>query len=406
MWTTLLTTIKVNVREKSNLLWLFFFPILMASLFWGMFSGLTNIQVEAQNFAVVHDSNWNSVPGADSLVASLAGKNSSHTKLIVPTVVKSLGEAKERVNVKKDSGYLYVTDQGSLGIAISDDMYNKVTNTLSSSTAGVVLSSLRSIITQFNHAADSVEGVSESGNPAKAQQTIAEYVKASAASAGLTYTHDRSLTHFAPDQFARYYYALLGMVCMMSMSFAISSITSAQANLSPLGARRSVAPQAKWRQFGAIMIASWLTSFASMAVSFCYIRYVCDIVMGGREGLAIAALFVASFTATALGLLVGAIPRLSHGVKTGISTGIACFGALFAGLYGTFAMNISDAISRDAPALDLINPVKQVSNLFYDLLYYDSLQPFVQTIMILLITGAICVALSISIMRRRSYANL
>ncbi|MFT9283275.1 MAG: hypothetical protein ABF517_07500, partial [Bifidobacterium sp.] len=86
MWTTLLTTIKVNVREKSNLLWLFFFPILMASLFWGMFSGLTNIQVEAQNFAVVHDSNWNSVPGADSLVASLAGKNSSHTQLIVPTV--------------------------------------------------------------------------------------------------------------------------------------------------------------------------------------------------------------------------------------------------------------------------------------------------------------------------------
>ncbi|MFT8704320.1 ABC transporter permease [Bifidobacterium aquikefiricola] len=416
MWTTFLTTIKVNLREKSNLLWLFIFPILLASLFWGMFSGLTNSHIQAQNFAVVHDSNWESVAGADSLVTALAGKNTNGTKLIHPTTVSSVSVAKKRVQTKHDNGYLFVNDQGSFSLAISDDLYTEVTDPLSSSTAGITISSLRSIITQFNHSqatlkalaathpAASMQERMESQNQARAQ--IERYVTASAASATLKYTRNHSLTHFAPDQFARYYYALLGMVSMMSMSFAIVSITTAQANLSYVGARRSIAPLPKWRQFIAILLASWLTSFLSLVLSFCYIRFVCNIAVGGREPLAIVALLIASFTATTFGLLIGTIPRLSRGAKSGISTAIACFGALFAGLYGSLAMNLSDYISRNLPKLDLFNPVKQVSNLFYDLLYYDSLQPFMTTIGILLITAAICMTLAISLMRRRSYANL
>ena len=420
MWTTFLTTIKVNLREKSNLLWLFIFPILMASLFWGMFSGLTNRQIQAQNFAVVHDSNWSTVAGADSLVNALAGKNTKGTKLIRPTTVSSVSAAKKRVQAGHDSGYLFVNHAGSFGIAISDDLYNEFTNNMSSSTASITVSSLRSIITQFNHSQTTLKTLAASHPTASTQgqtQTrqqaqlqiqaqLERYIAASTASAKLSYTRNRSLTHFAPDQFARYYYALLGMVSMMSMSFAITSISTAQANLSAVGARRSIAPLPKWRQFSAILLASWLTSFLSLVVSFCYIRFVCNIAVGGREPLAILALLIASFTATAFGLLIGAIPRLSRGAKTGISTAIACFGALFAGLYGSFAMSLSDSISRNIPTFDLFNPVKQVSNLFYDLLYYDSLQPFMTTVGILLITGAICMTLAISLMRRRSYANL
>lgn len=403
MWHTFLTTLTVSMREKSNLLWLFFFPLLMASLFWGMFGGLTKTTITPVNFAIVNDSNWHSLSSADTLLSTISGKNHHGITLIKPTVVKSVRQAVRRVNAGSDSGYLYVTSTGNIAVTISQSMYSDAANSgMSSSTSGIVLSSLRSVITQFNLTSASINDLAH----AQQRSTIAKYVQSSVSSAGLSYTRDRDLTHFTPDQFARYYYALLGMVCMMSMSFAISSITMAQANLSPLGARRSVSPLPKWRQYAAIMLASWLTSYASLLVSFCYIRFVCNIAVGGREVLALCSLLVASFTATTLGLLIGTIPRLSLGAKTAISTSIACIGALFAGLYGSFAMDISDSISRNMPTLNLLNPVKQVANLFYDLLYYDSLQPFLRTTGLLLSIGIVSMGLSIMMMRRRGYANL
>ena len=38
-------------------------------------------------------------------------------------------------------------------------------------------------------------------------------------------------------------------------------------------------------------------------------------------------------------------------------------------------MQLGDMIQRELPLLADINPVRQVSQLFHDILYYDSLQP-------------------------------
>ena len=42
------------------------------------------------------------------------------------------------------------------------------------------------------------------------------------------------------------------------------------------------------------------------------------------------------------GTLLGAVPKLSYNTKYGLSTGISCTLSLFTGLYGGFAMQISD----------------------------------------------------------------
>ena len=79
---------------------------------------------------------------------------------------------------------------------------------------------------------------------------------------------------------------------------------------------------------------------------------------------------------------------------------------MLAGLMGQFSMQLNDSIQTHAPIVHLISPVKQVSNLFYDLLYYDSLDPFVHTIVVLLVMGAIALMLTVALLRRQRYEHL
>lgn len=65
------------------------------------------------------------------------------------------------------------------------------------------------------------------------------------------------------------------MAAMMAMSFAVNAVSLAQANLSALGIRRSVAPLPKLQQLLAGFLSSWICSFLSLTVAMLYIRFGC-----------------------------------------------------------------------------------------------------------------------------------
>ena len=207
-------------------------------------------------------------------------------------------------------------------------------------------------------------------------------------------THETTLTHFQPDEIARYYYALLAMSCMMAMGYSISTVAAAQANLSALGIRRTVAPLSRAKQLVAGFLSCWLCSSVALSIALAYIRLACNVSLGGREPAAILAVIIASFMTSSAGTLLGAVPKLS------------CTLSLFTGLYGGFAMQISDWIARNAPILGTINPAQQVTNLFYDILYYDSYRPFITTCIILLAMSAVFLLAGIAMLRRQRYEHL
>ena len=115
---------------------------------------------------------------------------------------------------------------------------------------------------------------------------------------------------------------------------------------------------------------------------------------------------VASLCATALGCALAAIPKVPDQAKGGIVTGIVCVASLFAGLYGTFAMDFADAVSQTAPWLDVINPVVQVCQAFYATMYYDTYAQTFGHLAILLVMAFIFFALSARSLRRKRYASL
>ena len=397
MWNSFLINVKTSIRNTSSLFWVLAFPVILAALMLGIMGNLQDgYTAEAQHFAIVSDANWKASPGADELVSSLSKKpkaGSDDTQLLIPTTVASRAEADTRLDSQKDIGYLYAGSDGRVNMVLSD---REAANIQSDSTAseGITVSILSASLVSFNQANSASSTLALPNTQILLQ------------SGRQTYTKQIRLTHINPSMTAPYFFAVLAMACLIGASTAAEMIARTQPNLSALGARRASSPSSKWRQAAGAFLASWLFSAVSLLVAYIFVRTVCGVQTGGRDPIALIAIAVGTFMATAFGSMMGAIPKLSTETKVGLVIGIDCTLSAFIGLYGSLAMDLNNAIQEHAPILHLINPVKQVSNLFYDIVYYDSLAPFARTCGILAIMAAIFLAICGLLLRKQRYEYL
>ena len=397
MWNSFLINVKTSIRNTSSLFWVLAFPVILAALMLGIMGNLQDgYSAEAQHFAIVSDANWKASPGADELVSSLSKKpraGSDDTQLLIPTTVASKAEADTRLDGRKDIGYLYAGSDGLVNMVLSD---REAASIQSDSTAseGITVSILSASLGSFNQAN-------------AARSTLASpNIRILVQSGGQTYTKQIRLTHIHPSMTAPYFFAVLAMACLIGASTAAEMIARTQPNLSALGARRASSPSPKWRQAAGAFLASWLFSAVSLLVAYIFVRTVCGVQTGGRDPIALIAIAVGTFMATAFGSMMGAVPKLSTETKVGLVIGIDCTLSAFIGLYGSLAMDLNNAIQEHAPIFHLLNPVKQVSNLFYDIVYYDSLAPFARTCGILAIMAAVFLAICGLLLRKQRYEYL
>ena len=397
MWNSFLINVKTSIRNTSSLFWVLAFPVILAALMLGIMGNLQDgYTAEAQHFAIVSDANWKASPGADELVSSLSKKpkaGSDGTQLLIPTTVASKAEAGTRLDGRKDIGYLYAGSDGLVNMVLSDREAASIQSDATAS-EGIAVSILSASLGSFNQANSARAAMASPSNRILLQ------------SGGQTYTKQIRLTHIHPSMTAPYFFAVLAMACLIGASTAAEMIARTQPNLSALGARRASSPSPKWRQAAGAFLASWLFSAVSLLVAYIFVRTVCGVQTGGRDPIALIAIAVGTFMATAFGSMMGAIPKLSTETKVGLVIGIDCTLSAFIGLYGSLAMDLNNAIQEHAPILHLINPVKQVSNLFYDIVYYDSLAPFARTCGILAIMAAAFLAISGLLLRKQRYEYL
>lgn len=369
MWSTFLNTMRVNLREKSSLFWLFCFPIILSTMFMGMFGNIGEVyEIHTMRFAVVADANFCKATNARQMLHAMqrdplrnegcgnamegtapdtaSGQVGSELgNLLELQAVSNVKEAKGLINADHGvRGYINATEDGLLNLTISRTSVAAVNDDTGNSGFSASLNILHGAVGMFNRR---VITVTELLNTDPGVFRDATFTKEMGDIP--TFTKDVSLTHFKPTESIRFYYALLAMTALMSMTFATTTVCATQANLSALGMRRSLAPLSKFNQLMGGFLASWLCASVSMVVATLYIHFVCKVDFGGRWPVLVLALLLASLTANALGTLIGSLPKLTSGVKIGITTALSCVLSIFSGLYGTGAMNLSDWIQRNAP---------------------------------------------------------
>lgn len=392
MWNVFKGALTVLTRKRELFVWSLAFPIILSTMFMFMFSNLdSSTAFDPVPTGVVADAAYKGSVFAD-VVDELGA--SGDDQLLAVHAFATADEAREALSAGDVLGIVSVDAEGTPLLVVTPSSGGVGVEQIGRTVLGTVVDT-------YVRNADLVAGIAADNPLALADPNRVE----EALSRG-SVTEQVSLTHAAPTESVRYYYALLGMAALFCGQVGMLAICETQPNLSALGARRALGATSRGKTLAATLAASWLVSFACLIVAFLYMRFAVGIDFSGREGLCVAAIAAAALLSTALGTLLGSLPKVGLGVKTGLLTALTCFLSLFAGLYGEPCMALADSIARSFPALASINPAKVITDVFYSLYYYDSLVPFAQKIGILLAMAAALFAVSALFIRRQRYASL
>lgn len=395
MWNTFKYTTLSIVRERSIVVWVLLFPLILATLFNAMFKGIDEnaYDLDPIPVAIVNKSEG----GADKAFQTMMDMLSSGDEaFLAPIDAKTSEEARALLRDNKTIGTITLDADGWPSLELS-----AVTGETGVSMGQVERTVLADVVDDFCRTREAVEDIIKNDSQAIEDPEFAlSFVRFD------DYTSELKITHSQTREYVRYFYALLGFAALMAANVGLTAVGAIQPNISPLGARRAISGTGRSRMLVGAIAASWLVSFLALVVAFVYIRFALGVEFGGREAACILGIAVAALMATALGALVGALPHVPSSAKGGILTGITCLLSLFAGLYGTSALRFADQVAREAPWATVVNPVKQVSNMFYSLYVYTDLTPFFQTIVVLAITTAVFALVAVLMMRRQSYASL
>lgn len=383
MLTTLKTTAVTLLRTPSVLIWMLAFPVLMSTVFLFMFASMRNDgTVDPVPVAVVADAAWEASPFSET-VEALGSEGAEG--LLDPVFVGDKDEADSLLRSGDVAGVYAAGDDGEPVLTVAPAS--------AGSSLVVDQSILEAVASAYVRSGELVATLAEADPAALADP--ARVASALGLSAGVERV---SLTWSVPDETVRYLYALLGMAALMASQAGIIGVCALQPGLSALGARRSASGTSRSRLLAGAVLGAWLVSFACLAVAFGYQRLVVGVDFAGREGLCLLGVAAASLLATATGALVGSLPgRADKDARTGVLTALTCLLSLFAGLYGTFAMDLADWLARELPWTAWANPARLVCDLFYALYYYDSLVPFA-------LRALACVGISLALLAAAALA--
>lgn len=395
MWNTFKYTLLSTLRERGVIIWVVLFPLILATLFNAMFAGIeeTAYSLRVIPVAVVDNSEDGAGKAFDETMKALS---EGDDPLVSVTKAKTADEAFALLKSGDVVGTITVAADGEPSLQVSPGGGD-----MGLSMSQVERTVLADVVDDFCRSSAAANDIVENDPMALANPKVIESFSDRA-----KFTANLTITHSKTREYVRYFYALLGFAAVMAASVGLNAMARIQPNVSPLGARRVVSGTGRGRMLAGAMAASWVVSFCALMLAFCYIRFALGVSFGGREWYCVLGLAVSALMATAFGAILGSLPKIPVAAKSGLLTAIVCLFSLFAGLYGTPALRLADQVAREAPWAATVNPVKQVTDLFYCLYVYTDMEPFFQTIGVLLVLTVVFALVAALFMRRQRYASL
>lgn len=182
------------------------------------------------------------------------------------------------------------------------------------------------------------------------------------------------------------FYSLLAMVAVYSMFSSLSIPERIQANISKLAVRMSAAPLKRFRIYLAGALCFTLFNLVSNCVYIGFVMLVLQINLITDFTATALLLIYANLFGTAFGLCIGSIPKMQENAKIMLCVFSALFLAFLSGMMG---IGIKDTVDSHFPWFSKISPIALLTDSLYNvniLHEYSIIHPFfiVYTIGILL----------------------
>lgn len=369
------------IREKSNVFWILLFPIILGCLFKAAFSNIgASENFHAIPVAIVSEEG--EAAANFCLLADELGKEGKDQMLIITYCEEE--EALRLLEEKKIDGILYAGNE--ITLTISSNMVNAKLNQ----------SILQSFVQQYN-----LNMTVIADTAAKHPKQLPALIEA--LSKNDSFLQEVSLSRNKGDTYNQYFYNLIAMACLFTAMSGIYIALENQGNLSSLAARKNVSPANKLATIVSELIAYILFEFVLNLFAFLFIIFVLRVDMTARLPLAILTIFISAMTSVTIGFFLGTFGPKSESSKVGMMFAIVMPCCFFSGL---MVGDMRIIVETYAPFFNRINPAALISDSFYCLATYDSLDRYLGNILTLLLYSVVFCIGGFLLTRRKKYASL
>ena len=199
------------------------------------------------------------------------------------------------------------------------------------------------------------------------------------------------------------YYTVIAMACMYGGMIGITAINGCLANMSNRGKRIAVSPTRKSVIVLSSAIGAYFVSLIGVALLILFLILALKVNFGTNLGLVILLAMIGNFAGTSLGVLIASCFKVSEGTKTGITISVSMILSVLSGMMG---VTLKYLIDKNAPIINRMNPNNLITDGFYSLYYYNTLDRYWSDILNLLIFSIICLVISFISLRREKYDSI
>ena len=199
------------------------------------------------------------------------------------------------------------------------------------------------------------------------------------------------------------FYTLIAMACLYGGILGMVAINQNLPNMSSNGKRVAVSPTVKGKLVLSSVLASYITQLIGLLLLFLYTIFVLKVDYGDNLPLIITLAMTGSLAGLTMGIAIGTLLKSNENVKTGILISITMLGCFLSGMMGITMKYIVD---KNIPIINKINPASMITDGFYSLYYYDTLDRYFLNVGSLLIFAFIMISISYLSLRRQKYDSI
>lgn len=369
-----------TVRDYPIMFWALAFPLILGTFFYFSFgsAGLDG----------TGDYEWDPIKVA-IIEEDLSSKNAESFQAFLEKLEPDTLDIQD-ISSESDA-IKALKEETILGIYYVDD-----TPSLSVGKNGINESILSSLLKNYNQNAAMIQKIAMT-HPEKmgaAIEAMKDYHPE---------TRNESLGGKTLDPNVQYFFALIAYACLSGAFLGVRSSLDSQANLSALGARRSITPTHKFKLILIDMTVLFIIHFINILVLNLYLIKVLGISLGDNIGALLVVDFMGSMIGVSLGIAFGCLSKLSTDMKLGLTVAITLIPGFLAGLmFG----NMKNIIELHCPIINRLNPAAVLSDAFYCMSVYNDAHRFARSIGILAVMSALFLFIAYLGIRRERYDSI
>ncbi|MGO1468823.1 MAG: ABC transporter permease [Tissierella sp.] len=335
-------------RDKSFTFWELIYPIILATFFYTVFSGITSQEIKTINIGIQ--------------------KENELASILEPIDILNVVEVPEEdVEDKLENGEIAGFVREDLSLLVDRSELDQT-----------VIKSILDQIHQMTLFDESIENLDFS----------VDYLK---------YKNQKS------NGIIVIFYSLIAMVSTYGVFPGIEAALISQPNLSNIAARINTTPIKKSNFIISGVVVGLIINILSNILLFIFLKYVFKLDLFINLPYSIIFILLGNLFGISLGIFIGVSNKLSSGVKVMISI-VSTLVLSF--LSGMMSPDIKILIERHLPILSKINPIAIITNSLYKVNLLNNTKDLSSGILILLSYSVVLILGSCLFIRRRQYDSI